>query len=186
METVAAFPGGRLIVALGDITDFRGDAIVNAANSGLLGGGGVDGAIHRAAGPELLEACAALRAGELKDGLAPGRAVATTAGRLPFSGVIHTVGPIWAGGSRGEADILAAAYESSLSVAAERGWGEVAFPAISTGVYGYPREEAAKVAYAAISRFLASNRKPERVTLVFYKRVDADQFLSATAGYGAR
>ncbi|MBU0926813.1 MAG: O-acetyl-ADP-ribose deacetylase [Spirochaetes bacterium] len=175
---------GRIVVAIGDITGFEGDAVVNAANSALAGGGGVDGAIHRAAEPELAEACRRLRAGPWKDGLPAGRAAATEAGRLPVRGVIHTVGPIWRGGASGEAGLLASAYRESLKIATCRGWGRVAFPAISTGVYGYPKAAAALVAFGTISEYLSAESVPETAWLVFFSRADADAFASAVAGSG--
>lgn len=136
-------------VVRGDITAQAVDAVVNAANGSLLGGGGVDGAIHRAGGPEVLAACRALRADDLPDGLPTGDAVATTAGRLPARWVIHTVGPVW---SRREdrSDLLASCHARSLAVADEVGARSVAFPAISCGVYGYPVEAAAPVALGAV------------------------------------
>ncbi|MFW6040045.1 MAG: O-acetyl-ADP-ribose deacetylase [Gemmatimonadota bacterium] len=130
----------------GDITQQRVDAIVNAANSSLMGGGGVDGAIHRKGGPSILEACKEVRDTRFPDGLPTGRAVATPAGELPAGAVIHAVGPRWRGGDSGEEELLAGAYRNSLDVARENGWRTVAFPSISTGAYGYPIERAARVA----------------------------------------
>lgn len=132
----------------GDITRERVDAIVNAANPSLLGGGGVDGAIHRAAGPELLAACRALPPTQRP--CPTGRAVITPGFRLPARFVIHTVGPVWRGGGRGEAELLADCYRNSLRLAVEHGLRTVAFPAISTGVYGYPLEEAAEVVFRVL------------------------------------
>ncbi|MEO4049046.1 O-acetyl-ADP-ribose deacetylase [Pseudomonas sp. CAU 1711] len=136
----------RIEVFHGDITGLALDAIVNAANSSLLGGGGVDGAIHRAAGPELLAACRPL------GGCPTGEARITPGFRLPARHVIHTVGPVWAGGERGEAELLAACYRNSLALAERHGLGEIAFPAISCGVYGYPPEAAARIAVAELRR----------------------------------
>lgn len=140
----------QITLVRGDITTQAVDAVVNAANSSLLGGGGVDGAIHRAGGPDILAECRALRAGPLRDGLATGRAVATTAGALPARWVIHTVGPVWSA-SEDRSGLLASCHVESLRVADEMGAATVAFPAISTGVYGYPVHEAAPVALAAVS-----------------------------------
>jgi O-acetyl-ADP-ribose deacetylase (regulator of RNase III) len=164
---------GRIVIAVGDITREAVDAIVNAANSTLLGGGGVDGAIHRAGGPAILEACRRLRLQKLPDGLATGEAVATTAGALPSRHVIHTVGPIH-GRHRGEeARLLASCYEKSIALAASLGARSVAFPAISTGVYGYPKAEAARVARAAVERALADHPGIEEVRLVCFSEEDA-------------
>ncbi len=171
------FIGGRLSVTTGDITRVHADAIVNAANSSLLGGGGVDGAIHRAGGPSILEECRRMRAARFPDGLPAGDAVETTAGLLPARWVIHTVGPIWHGGSAGEPGTLARCYRSCLELAARRGAQSVAFPAISTGVYGYPREGAARIAADAISAWLAANELPRTVMLVFYSGADEAVFL---------
>jgi O-acetyl-ADP-ribose deacetylase (regulator of RNase III) len=134
-------------LVLGDITVFPADAIVNAANSGLLGGGGVDGAIHRVGGPQILAECRRLRATTLPDGLPTGQAVATTAGDLPARWVIHTVGPVFSGSAR-DAELLASAHRSSLALARDLGARSVALPAISTGIYGYPVELAAPIALA--------------------------------------
>jgi O-acetyl-ADP-ribose deacetylase (regulator of RNase III) len=133
----------------GDITTCVVDASVNAANSSLLGGGGVDGAIHRAGGPEILEACRALRAGHLGRGLPAGQAVATTAGRLPATWIIHTVGPVYSGVEDGSATLVAC-YRESLRVADELGAASVAFPTISAGVYGWPMESATRIAVETI------------------------------------
>jgi O-acetyl-ADP-ribose deacetylase (regulator of RNase III) len=156
MDILRTAFAGRLKIAVGDITSFSGDAIVNAANSTLLGGGGVDGAIHRAGGPAILAECRALRAGRLGDGLPPGQAVATGAGRLAVRRVIHTVGPIWHGGGRGEPETLASCYRSCLKIAFDEGLESIAFPAISTGVYGYPKDKAAAIAWLEIGAFLRS------------------------------
>ncbi|MFJ5632221.1 O-acetyl-ADP-ribose deacetylase [Streptomyces goshikiensis] len=139
----------RIALVLGDITGEEADAVVNAANSSLLGGGGVDGAIHRRGGPEILQACRALRASHYGKGLATGRAVATTAGLLPARWVIHTVGPVW---SREEdrSALLASCYRESLRVADELGARTVAFPAISTGVYGWPMDDGARIAVETV------------------------------------
>ncbi len=147
-------------IVRGDLTKLDVDAIVNAANSTLLGGGGVDGAIHRAAGPELLTECRTL------NGCKPGEAKITRGYQLPARFVIHTVGPIWAGGDRDEADVLAACYRNSLQLTVERGLKTVAFPAISCGAYGYPIEEAAEVAVECTSRFLRTNASLDRVDFV--------------------
>lgn len=135
----------RLTVVQGDITVQQVDAIVNAANAALRGGGGVDGAIHRAGGPDIMAECRRI------GGCPTGQAVRTTAGRLPADHVIHTVGPVWSGGDAGEPDVLASAYRSSLQVAADHGARTVAFPSISTGVYGYPKDLAAETALNAVS-----------------------------------
>jgi O-acetyl-ADP-ribose deacetylase (regulator of RNase III) len=172
MDTIRSYLAGRIVVSVGDITTFVGDAIVDAANSALAGGGGVDGAIHRAAGPALMEECRALRSGPWPDGLPAGRAAETGAGRLPLRGVIHAVGPVWRGGGSEEAALLSSAYVN-------RRWDRVAFPAISTGVYGYPKAEAARIAFGAVSGFLADSVVPSVVWLVFYSRKDADAFINA-------
>jgi O-acetyl-ADP-ribose deacetylase len=138
-----------LTLVKGTIVEERVDAVVNAANSSLLGGGGVDGAIHRAGGPEILAACRELRAGPYREGLPAGRAVATTAGRLPARWVIHTVGPVYGTGSDG-ASVLASCYRESLGVADELGARTVAFPAVSAGAYGWPLQDAARIAVETV------------------------------------
>ena len=170
---------GRVVVKVGDLTAERVDAIVNAVNSTLLGGGGVDGAIHRAGGPEILEACRAIRRTEYPEGLPTGEAVITTAGRLPARHVIHTVGPIYGEHNGLETDLLAASYRNSLLLAAENQLTSIAFPAISTGVYGYPRSEAAQVSSTTIKDFLADNTVVKEVRLVFFHDRDAEIFLSS-------
>jgi O-acetyl-ADP-ribose deacetylase len=166
----------RLVVKVGDITKEEADAIVNAANSSLMGGGGVDGAIHRAGGPEILEACRRIRECEYPDGLPTGKAVITTGGRLPARYVIHTVGPIHGQHGGEEARLLAACYENAIALAAKNGLETIAFPAISTGVYGYPKDEAARVSRAAID--LALDRYPSirEVRLVFFSEEDAEKW----------
>lgn len=168
---------GRLVVATGDITKMLVDAVVNAANSSLMGGGGVDGAIHRAGGPAILEECRRIRADRYPDGVPPGDAVITTAGELPAGFVIHTVGPVWSGGKADEPATLARAYGSCLKLAADNALGSIAFPAISTGVYGYPKDLAAVIAYKTIADFVGSHDSPKTVCLVFFSRGDTDIFL---------
>jgi O-acetyl-ADP-ribose deacetylase len=142
----------EITLVRGDITQQRVDAVVNAANSSLLGGGGVDGAIHRRGGPEVLAACRALRASHYGRGLPTGQAVATTAGRLPARWVIHTVGPVYAPGDPTRAEQLASCYRESLRVAAELGVRTLALPAVSTGIYGWPMADAARIALTAVRR----------------------------------
>jgi len=152
----------------GDITEQETDAIVNAANSTLMGGGGVDGAIHRKGGPKILEECKKIRETEWPNGLPTGKAVITTGGNLKARYVIHTVGPVWRGGKYGEPKLLAEAYRNSLKLAVSRGLKTIAFPAISTGAYGYPKEEAAEVALKTIKEFLEEEDKLEEVVLVLF------------------
>ena len=150
----------------GDITKIKADAIVNAANSSLMGGGGVDGAIHRAGGPEILEECKMIVANQ---GRCPtGQAVITTGGKLPSKYVIHTVGPVWHGGSENEAAKLAECYKNSLKLAVENNIRTVAFPNISTGVYGFPKKEAAKIAVNTVKAFLSESDKIEKVIFVCF------------------
>jgi len=171
------FLAGRVSALVGDITQQRVDAIVNAANSTLLGGGGVDGAIHRVGGREILEECREIRRSRYVDGLPTGEAVITTAGKLPARHVIHTVGPIYGQHHGREPQLLAACYTSSLLLSAQYGLSTVAFPAISTGVYGYPRAEAAGVASQAIEQFLIADALLDEVRLVFFQPPDLDSFI---------
>jgi O-acetyl-ADP-ribose deacetylase len=152
----------RIDILRGDITTLEVDAIVNAANTTLRGGGGVDGAIHRAAGPELLAECRTL------GGCEPGEAKITRGYRLPARFVIHTVGPVWHGGNRGEPETLANCYRNSLQVAVENGIKTMAFPAISCGAYGYPIEEAAKIAVKTTREFLANDSMIEKVIFALF------------------
>ena len=164
----------------GDLTDVEAGAIVNAANSTLLGGGGVDGAIHRKGGPKILEECKRLRATEWPDGLLTGCAAITSGGNLKAKYVIHTVGPIWHGGFHDEAKLLKQAYRSSLKLAATNGLKTIAFPSISTGAYGYPVEEASRVAVETIREFLEKEDKIERVIFVLFSERDFEIYLKAT------
>ena len=159
---------GCIEALTGDITTVQADAVVNAANSSLLGGGGVDGAVHRAGGPEILAECRRLRETTFKDGLPTGRAVITGAGSLPCRYVIHTVGPVWSGGGRGEENLLADAYRNSLEQAASIGVRTLCFPAISTGVYRFPADKAARIAWRTLSAWLPGNPLPEKIILVFF------------------
>ena len=174
-QTRTSFLGGRVVVSVGDITREAVDAVVNAANSTLLGGGGVDGAIHRAGGPQILEECREIRRTLCPGGLPAGEAVITVGGLLPARFVIHTVGPIYGRGR--EAELLAAAYRNSLALAVARGLGSVAFPSISTGAYGYPREEAADVVSQAIAEFIKGDETVGEVRLVFFSERDVKVFL---------
>ena len=172
------FLEGRVTVIVGDITKQDVEAIVNAANSSLLGGGGVDGAIHRAGGPAILEECRDIRRTRFPQGLPSGEAVITTGGNLKALYVIHTVGPIW-GEQRGqEAELLANCYHNSLTLAVEKNLSSVAFPSISTGVYAYPQAEAAEVSSRTIEHFLATDRQLKEVRLVFFRDEDAQIFLA--------
>ena len=176
-ERKTEFLGARVTVVIADITKQDVEAIVNAANSSLLGGGGVDGAIHRAGGPEIIEACREVRRTRFPEGLPTGEAVITTGGKLPALYVIHTVGPIYGEHHGKEAELLANCYHNSLTLAVEKNLTSVAFPSISTGVYGYPRAEAAEISSRTIENFLATDRQLKEVRLVFFQAGDAEVFL---------
>jgi len=156
----------RIQVMQGDITKLEVDAIVNAANSSLMGGGGVDGAIHRAGGPAILEECRQIVAkqGSCKTG----KAVITTAGKLPARYVIHTVGPVWQGGQKSEAALLTSCYIESLQLAVKHSLHTIAFPNISTGIYGYPKKEAASIAIATVQSFLQDANDFEKIVFVCF------------------
>ena len=163
----------RIEAVESDITKQQVDAIVNAANTTLLGGGGVDGAIHRAAGPELLEECRTL------GGCPTGEAKITKGYRLPAKWVIHTVGPVWHGGDQGEDDLLTSCYRNSLAVAVKNGVTTVAFPAISTGAYRFPLERATKIAIDETTSFLAQNSAIEKVLFVCFSKTDSETYVAA-------
>lgn len=172
--------GARITLARGDITTQQVDAVVNAANSTLLGGGGVDGAIHRAGGPEILAACRELRATTLPDGLPTGQAVATTGGKLLAAHVIHTVGPVYAK-RQDRSHLLASAYRESLRVADEIGARSVAFPAVSAGVYGWPMDDAARIAVETVA---ATTTDVEEARFVLFGDAAHDAFSRAVEAFG--
>jgi len=166
----------RIAVVEGDITKQAVDAIVNAANTTLLGGGGVDGAIHRAAGPQLLEECRTL------GGCATGQAKITKGYRLPAKWVIHTVGPVWRGGNHGEDELLASCYRSCFALAEQHGVRTIAFPSISTGAYGFPMGRAARIAVTETKKFLATNRSVDKIILVCFGKAAFDIHETALRG----
>ncbi len=163
----------RIELVMGDITLEDADAIVNAANSRLAGGGGVDGAIHRAGGPTIMEECRKI------GGCPTGSAVITSGGRLKARFVIHTVGPVYRGGGRGEAELLARAYRSSLEIARDRALQTMAFPSISTGVYGYPVKEASRIALKTVYEFLKTNDMPSLVRFLLFSQSDLETYMAA-------
>jgi O-acetyl-ADP-ribose deacetylase (regulator of RNase III) len=175
--TNESFLDGRVLVVIGDITRQDVDAIVNAANSTLLGGGGVDGAIHHAGGEQILAECRKIRETDYQKGLPTGEAVITTGGNLPARYVIHTVGPIYGRKPQEQAEQLAACYQNSLLLARQHRLSSIAFPSISTGAFGYPKIEAAKIASTAIKNFLAADDEIRQVRLVFFLQRDARVFL---------
>jgi O-acetyl-ADP-ribose deacetylase (regulator of RNase III) len=170
----------RIRIATGDITRLAVDAIVNAANESLLGGGGVDGAIHRAAGPALLAECRTI------GGCPTGEARITGGYRLPARHVIHTVGPVWRGGGHGEAGLLSACYRNSLALARRHGLGSIAFPAISTGIYGYPLAQAAGIAVAEVRRFVAAGALPDLIVFACFSTEAASQYETMLAATEAQ
>ncbi len=162
----------RITLILGDITEQDTDAIVNAANPSLMGGGGVDGAIHMKGGEEVLKECKIIRQTSYPGGLPTSKAVITKAGKLKAKKVIHTVGPIWNGGAKGEPDLLAQAYRNSLALALKAGLKTVSFPSISTGTYGYPVEMASRIAIKVVVEFLEKNNGIEEVRFVLHSQRD--------------
>jgi O-acetyl-ADP-ribose deacetylase (regulator of RNase III) len=169
----------KICLVQGDITDQNTDAIVNAANSTLMGGGGVDGAIHRKGGPKILEECKQIRATEWPDGLPTGKAVITSGGDLKARHVIHTVGPVWRGGIYGEPELLAEAYLNSLRLAVSKGLESIAFPSISTGAYGYSIEKASGIALTTVKGFLEKEDKLDRVIFVLFTKHDLEVYTQA-------
>jgi len=180
-ENICEFQVGKAKICLvqGDITEMETDAIVNAANPSLMGGGGVDGAIHRKGGPKILEECKRIRATEYPDGLPTGKAVITTGGNLKAKYVIHTVGPVWRDGNHGEPELLAEAYSNSLKLAVSKGLKTIAFPSISTGAYGYPIEKACRVALKTVKDFLEKEDKLDKVVLVLFSKRDFEIYMEA-------
>jgi O-acetyl-ADP-ribose deacetylase (regulator of RNase III) len=176
-KTEATFLDGRVAVVVGDITRLNVDAIVNAANATLMGGGGVDGAIHRAGGPAILQACREIRRTQYPEGLPTGEAVITTAGNLPAQHVIHTVGPVYGHHGGREPELLGSCYLKSLQLAATNSLTSIAFPAISTGAFSYPSDEAAAVSSQAIAEFLDRETSLKDVRLIFFLPQGAETFL---------
>ena len=175
------FQVGKAKVCLvqGDISEQDTDALVNAANSTLMGGGGVDGAIHRKGGPKILEECKRIRVTEWPDGLPTGKAVITSGGNLKARYIIHTVGPVLHGGVSGEPELLAEAYRNSLKLAVSKGLKTIAFPSISTGVYGYPIEKASRIALTTVKEFLEKDDKLDKVMFILFTRHDLEIYKEA-------
>ena len=172
MIMVMEINGVKIRLVQGDITEEEVEAIVNAANPSLMGGGGVDGAIHKVGGPKILEECKKIRQTRYPNGLPTGESVITSGGNLKASYVIHTVGPIWRGGGEGEAMLLGNAYRNSLKTAVDNGLRTVAFPSISTGAYGYPIEKAVNVAVNSVKAFLEENNSLYEVIFVLFSDQD--------------
>ena len=177
LESEYLFLGGRVVALVGDVTRQNVDAVVNAANATLLGGGGVDGAIHDAGGSAILEECRQIRRTRYPHGLPTGEAVITTGGNLPAKNVIHTVGPIYGRKPKEQALLLANCYKNSIALAAQNQLNSIAFPSISTGAFGYPREEAAAISSDAIKKSLQENPSIQIVKLVFFQLRDLRVFL---------
>jgi len=169
----------RVCLVQRDITDMDTDAIVNAANTTLMGGGGVDGAIHRRGGPKILEECKRVRAKEWPDGLPTGKAVITPGGNLKARYVIHTVGPVWHGGTHEEPELLTEAYRNSLRLEVSKGLKTIAFPSISTGAYGYPIEKASRIALSIVKEFLEKEDKLDKVVFVLFTKHDLEIYKEA-------
>lgn len=169
----------KILLVQGDITEQDADAVVNAANTSLMKGGGVDGAIHRKGGPTILEECRRIRATEWPDGLPAGRAVATSGGNLKARYVIHTVGPVWRGGCYREPELLAKAYRSSLRLAAYMGLKTIAFPSVSTGAYRYPVDKASRIALATVKEFLEKENGLDCVIFVLFTQRDLETYRKA-------
>jgi O-acetyl-ADP-ribose deacetylase (regulator of RNase III) len=169
----------KIRIVQGDITEQVTNAIVNAANPSLMGGGGVDGAIHNKGGPKILEGCKRIRETTWPDGLPTGRAVITTGGNLKARYVIHTVGPVWHGGKHGESELLAEAYKNSLKLAVSKGLKTIAFPSISTGAYCYPMEKASKIALKTVKEFLEKEDNLNEVLLVLFSKPDLETYEKA-------
>jgi O-acetyl-ADP-ribose deacetylase (regulator of RNase III) len=169
----------KIRLVQGDITDMATDAIVNAANSSLMGGGGVDGAIHRRGGPKILEECRRIRETEWPNGLPTGKAVITTGGNLKAKHVIHTVGPVWHGGDHDEPELLGEAYRNSLKLAVSKELKTIAFPSISTGAYGYPVEKASLIALRSAKGFLMKEDRIEAVVFVLFSKNDLETYEDA-------
>jgi len=179
------FASSSVRLIKGDITEMTTDAIVNAANQTLMGGGGVDGAIHKKGGPSILEECKKIRNTQYPDGLPTGQAVITTAGNLKAKRVIHTVGPIWRGGKNDEPEQLRQAYLNSLHLAIQAGLKTISFPSISTGAYGYPVEEASRVALKAVKDFLRDEDSLDEVVFVLFGELNLSVYhLTATKIFG--
>jgi O-acetyl-ADP-ribose deacetylase (regulator of RNase III) len=176
-KTTYTINNATISIIQGDITRQATDAIVNAANSGLMGGGGVDGAIHRAGGPAILEECKKIVARQGR--LPTGQAVMTTAGKMKARYVIHTVGPIWQGGHQGEAELLASAYRESLKLASASNLSSISFPSISTGAYGYPVEQAARIALKTVTAFLSKATSIKEVVFVLFDSRTFDAYALA-------